>query len=128
MSRSSARSPPPSGRDTDRPEADLFVRLCDVDRHGRSTNVCDGFLSTGEVSAASSRRPVNVSLGPIACLFPRGHRLRLQVSAGAYPRYASPLLPPDDRGPAHRRSHHEVFHDADRPSHVVLPVLRPAAA
>lgn len=29
------------------PHADVFVRLCDVDERGRSTNVCDGLVSQG---------------------------------------------------------------------------------
>ena len=28
----------------DNPNADLFVRLCDVDQRGRSRNVCDGIV------------------------------------------------------------------------------------
>ncbi len=28
----------------DNPDADLFVRLCDVDPRGRSRNVCDGIV------------------------------------------------------------------------------------
>jgi putative CocE/NonD family hydrolase len=61
--------------------ADLFVRLCDVDAGGRSINVCDGLAriaggtTTVEMSSAAHR-------------FRPGHRMRLQVSGGAHPRFA----------------------------------------
>ncbi|MEV6609771.1 CocE/NonD family hydrolase [Kutzneria sp. NPDC051319] len=57
--------------------APVFVRLCDVDRRGRSWNVTESFGSATEFE-----------LGSCAHRFRAGHRLRLQVSGGAYPRYA----------------------------------------
>jgi uncharacterized protein len=70
----------------DNPHADLFVRLCDVSPRGRSVNVCDGIVRlTGQVPLAG---PVRVSLIGAAHRFGRGHRLRLQVSGGAFPRFA----------------------------------------
>jgi putative CocE/NonD family hydrolase len=104
-----------------RPWADVFVRLCDVDPHGRSYNVCDGLVSlTGsdEISSAT------VQLWPTAYLFQRGHRIRVQVSSGAFPRFArnpgtgephrtaTTLLPADQA----------VYHDPTHPSAVFLPV------
>jgi uncharacterized protein len=70
----------------DNPNADLFVRLCDVDRRGRSCNVCDGIVRlTGADPLAGT---VRVSLIGAAHRFGRGHRLRLQVAGGAHPRFA----------------------------------------
>ncbi|MBM2622907.1 CocE/NonD family hydrolase [Actinoplanes sp. LDG1-06] len=60
---------------------DLFVRLCDVDPAGVSRNLCDGltrFADDGRVT---------VDLGHIAHVFRPGHRLRVQVSGGAHPRF-----------------------------------------
>jgi putative CocE/NonD family hydrolase len=103
------------------PYADVFVRLCDVDAQGRSYNVCDGLVSlTGadEISSATVR------LWPTAYLFRRGHRIRVQVSSGAFPRFArnpgtgephgtaTTLLPADQA----------VYHDPTHPSAVFLPV------
>jgi putative CocE/NonD family hydrolase len=62
--------------------ADVFVRLCDVDPGGRSVNLCDGlarFTGTGTVA---------VAMGATAHRFRPGHRIRLQVSGGAHPRFA----------------------------------------
>ncbi|ARF58492.1 CocE/NonD family hydrolase [Streptomyces gilvosporeus] len=66
--------------------ADVFARLCDVDDRNRSTNVCDGLRRlrpTGDAPAA-----VTVPMSATAYRFPAGHRIRLQISGGAHPRFA----------------------------------------
>jgi len=74
----------------DNPNADLFVRLCDVDPPGdaksRSRNVCDGIVRLTDADPLSGT--VRVSLLGAAHRFGRGHRLRLQVAGGAHPRFA----------------------------------------
>ncbi|MEV6237570.1 CocE/NonD family hydrolase [Lentzea sp. NPDC051838] len=67
------------------PHADVFVRLCDVDAEGRSWNVCDGLVS---LTNAVEPQRADVRLWPTAYRFRRGHRIRVQVSSGAFPRYA----------------------------------------
>jgi uncharacterized protein len=66
---------------------DVFARLCDVDEAGRSRNVCDGLLRLPEVT---STEPVEITVDLIATAhrFRTGHRIRLQVSGGAHPRFA----------------------------------------
>jgi len=106
----------------DNPHADLFVRLCDVDRHGRSRNVCDGIVRlTGQDPLAG---PVRVSLLGAAHRFGRGHRIRLQVAGGAHPRFA--------RNPGTGRldatagdlvpTQYDIGLDAAHPSVLLLPV------
>ncbi|HUB23392.1 MAG TPA: CocE/NonD family hydrolase [Streptosporangiaceae bacterium] len=70
----------------DNPNADLFVRLCDVDRRGRSRNVCDGIVRL--TAADPLTGTVRVGMTGAAHRFGRGHRLRLQVAGGAHPRFA----------------------------------------
>ena len=70
----------------DNPNADLFVRLCDVDPRDRSRNVCDGIVRL--TGADPLTGTVRVSLIGAAHRFGRGHRLRLQVAGGAFPRFA----------------------------------------
>ena len=70
----------------DNPNADLFVRLCDVDEKGRSRNVCDGIVRL--TAADPDDGVVRISLAGAAHSFGPGHRLRLQVSGGAHPRFA----------------------------------------
>ncbi len=70
---------------------DFFARLCDVDPKGTSLNVCDALLrvSPGQPGvAADGCLRITIDLWPTAHRFRRGHRIRLQVSSGAHPRYA----------------------------------------
>ena len=67
-----------------------------------------------------------------ANLFKRGHRIRLDISSSNFPRFD---INPNTGEPLGRhgrnaRADNTVFHDAARPSHVVLPLLpaRPEAA
>ena len=102
------------------PHADVFVRLCDVDPAGRSWNVCDGLL---RLTAADEEQCASVQLWPTAHRFKRGHRIRVQVSSGAFPRYA--------RNPGTGEPHatattllaadQAVHHDPAHPSAIVLP-------
>ncbi|MCK2243748.1 MULTISPECIES: CocE/NonD family hydrolase [unclassified Crossiella] len=76
---------------TSGPHADLFVRLCDVDRDGRSVNVCEGIqrlCPDKHPADVGGVRTVEVALWPTAYRFKPGHRLRVQVSGGSFPRYA----------------------------------------
>jgi uncharacterized protein len=70
----------------DNPNADLFVRLCDVDPRGRSRNVCDAIVRLTKADPLTGT--VHLSLTGAAHLFVRGHRLRLPVAGGAHPRFA----------------------------------------
>ena len=55
----------------------------------------------------------------------RGHRLRVQVSSGAHPRYARNPGTGEDPVRATRlaAADQEVFHDGERPSSVTLSVV-----
>jgi uncharacterized protein len=66
---------------------DVFARLCDVDEAGRSFNVCDGLVRRPEF-VSDDAVDVTVALSSTAYRFRAGHRIRLQVSGGAHPRFA----------------------------------------
>jgi putative CocE/NonD family hydrolase len=105
---------------------DVFVRLCDVDTKGRSTNVCDG------IERVSQRRPpapsgiwsVRVALWPTAQQFRAGHRIRIQVSSGAHPRFARNLGNGESLATATTMclAHQAIHHDPHYPSAIVLPI------
>jgi putative CocE/NonD family hydrolase len=106
------------------PYADVFVRLCDVRPDGRSYNVCDGLVSlTGsdEISLATVR------LWPTAHRFQRGHRIRVQVSSGAFPRYArNPGTgEPHATATSLKAADQTVYHEPAHPSAIILPVRQP---
>ncbi|MFF8846375.1 CocE/NonD family hydrolase [Streptomyces sp. NPDC015127] len=71
---------------TDTGRADVFARLCDVDARGRSVNVCDGL--TRLRTSGETPSEVTVPMSATAHRFAAGHRVRLQISGGAHPRYA----------------------------------------
>jgi putative CocE/NonD family hydrolase len=103
---------------------DVFVRLCDVDRRGRSWNLCDGL--TRVTAPAGRPTVVTVDLWPVGHRFAPGHRIRVQVSGGAHPRFArnlgsgAALSQPDAAARAGRRA---VQHDPGQPSLILLPQL-----
>ena len=103
------------------PYADVVVRLCDVDPGGRSVNVCDGLVRLAGADQASR---ATVRLWPTAHLFRPGHRIRIQVASGAFPRYArNPGTgEPHATATVLRAADQLVYHDPARPSAVILPV------
>jgi putative CocE/NonD family hydrolase len=103
------------------PHADVFVRLCDVDEKGRSHNVCDGLVS---LTGADELTPADVTLWPTAYRFKRGHRIRVQVSSGAFPRYARNPGTGEPRTTATtlRAADQEIHHDPAHASAIILPV------
>ncbi|HTJ56767.1 MAG TPA: CocE/NonD family hydrolase [Devosiaceae bacterium] len=108
------------------PHADLFVRLCDVNRKGESINICDGFLRTTPQTPRDEGgvMALEVSLHAMAHCFRQGHRLRLQVSSGAHPRYARNTGTDEPVGEATTLvpAEIEIFHDSTRPAGLTLPV------
>ncbi len=111
-----------------RAHTDFVVRLCDVGPTGASINVCEGVrrLVPGnpEPDGDGVRRAL-VELWPAGHRFLPGHRVRVQVASGAYPRV--------DRNPGTGEplgatsmvaADQELFHDPERPSAIVLPVTR----
>lgn len=74
-----------------REHTDFFVRLCDVNSAGVSTNVTEGVVrcEPGMFPVdADGVMHVTVPLRACAHRFERGHRIRFQVSSGAHPRIA----------------------------------------
>lgn len=98
---------------TDSGQGDLFVRLCDVDRKGRSHNVTDGIIKLDGVTDA----PIQVIMHPTGYRFARGHRLRLQVSGGGFPNHARNTGSGEPLATASRivPIHFEVRHDKEHP-------------
>jgi putative CocE/NonD family hydrolase len=110
-----------------RADTDVFVRVCDVHPDGLSLNVCDGLirLTAGQPERdADGVAAVAFELWPTAHRFAAGHRIRIQVSSGAHPRYARNPGTGEDPLRATRlvAAEQEVFHDPERPSSVTLTI------
>jgi putative CocE/NonD family hydrolase len=107
---------------------DFFARLCDVDPAGRSTNVCDGIvrLRPGRPAAGPDGvRAIAIDCWATAHRFRRGHRIRLQVSSGAHPRFARNTGSGEPLGTAARlvAADQSVHHGPVHPSALVLSVV-----
>ena len=75
----------------DNPHADVFLRLCDVDGKGRSRNFSDVLRRLDPDVPAGQIQHLRIALDQCFHRLAAGHRLRLQVSGGAFPRYARNL-------------------------------------
>jgi len=111
-----------------RVHTDFIVRLCDVSPDGTSKNVCEGGLRLNEHNAppdGEGVRRVDLELWPVGHRFKKGHRLRVHVSSGAYPKIASNPGTGEPIGSARKAvaAEQEVFHDPARPSALLLPVV-----
>jgi uncharacterized protein len=68
---------------------------------------------------------VKVTAFPTSNLFKRGHRIRLDISSSNFPHFdVNPNTgAPEGRGLTRRIARNTVFADANRPSHVLLPLI-----
>jgi putative CocE/NonD family hydrolase len=107
---------------------DFFVRLTDVTPSGKSMNICDGLVrvSTGRpVPMADGVSRVEIVLSPTAYCLRRGHRMRVQVSSGAFPRFARNLGRGEPLATATTLcvADQSVYHDPAHPSAIILPIV-----
>jgi putative CocE/NonD family hydrolase len=115
---------------SDNAHFDVFVRLCDVDERGVSRNLTDQIVRlTPDQAAAGSVTDVNIQLTDVSHVFLAGHRIRLQVSGGAHPRFARNLGTGADQAfsTAMVPANNQLLHGLEHPSALILPVV-PAAA
>jgi hypothetical protein len=111
------------------PTTDFFARVCDVHPDGRSMNVCDGLFRIERDSGVEPQRDgsarIVVDMWATAQRFRRGHRIRLQVSSGAHPRYNRNLGTDEPLATATRMlaADQTIYHDAAHPSALVLPIV-----
>lgn len=107
--------------------ADFFGRLCDVYPDGRSMNICDGLfrIKPGRIK----RQPdgsfcIEIDMWATAYRFKAGHRIRLQVSSGAHPRWSRNLGTGDClNGTDMQAAAQTIYHDSRHPSALLLPVI-----
>lgn len=115
------------------PDTDFTAKLVDVYPDGKAYNLCDGIIraryreSFTVPTLIQPGKPYRyeIDLWVTANLFKAGHRIRLEISSSNFPRF--------DRNPntGHEfgadtelaKAEQTVFHDRDRPSHLLLPVI-----
>lgn len=126
-----------SARDTD-----WMIRLTDVHPGGRSLFLGEGVMrarhrdpdrngafNANQLSTLEPDRPYEYKIEfwrPTGNVFARGHRIRIEISSSYYPYYLrNPNTGQDNIGlvTEFKTARQTIFHDADRPSHVILPVI-----
>ncbi|MEH0573265.1 CocE/NonD family hydrolase [Streptomyces sp. B21-108] len=109
---------------TDGPSTDWVARLCDVDEHGVSRNVADGIVRVRAATPGEAAEHV-VDLWSTSIVFRAGHRIRVQVTSSNFPRWDRNLNTgePEETATTARVARQQIFHDPDRPSCIVLPVV-----
>ena len=116
-------------------DTDFIVRVCDVYPDGRSIFLTEGILraryrNSHEGDSTELLEPGEVAeyrirCYPLANVFQRGHRIRLDVTSSSFPRFSRNLNNGEDVGTSTRIevAHQTVLHTDVYPSHVVLPVV-----
>jgi len=114
-------------------DTDFTAKLVDVFPDGYARNITDGILRvrsrspTGDALLEPGKSEgLTVDLAGTAHTFRAGHRIRLEVSSSNYPRFApNPNTAGGASPPA--RALQEIFHDARRPSALVLWTMEEAS-
>jgi putative CocE/NonD family hydrolase len=116
-------------------DTDWIVRISDVFPNGTSVFMTEGIIraryrNSHEGDSVELLEPGEVALYrircyPIANVFRRGHRVRLDVTSSSFPRFSRNLNTGEDVGTGTRMevARQTVLHTSTYPSHVVLPVL-----
>jgi putative CocE/NonD family hydrolase len=118
------------------PDTDFTAKLVDVFPDGTARNLTDGILRVRYRDSLESPRlmtpgevyRMTIDAGVTSNVFLAGHRIRLEISSSNFPRFdrnpntGSPVG--DDR--EMQKATQTVYHDHDRHSYLLLPVV-PAA-
>ena len=114
-------------------DTDFTAKLVDVHPDGFAQNLADGILRCRYRSSAERPRPLlpgrpeelRIDLWATSHVFLAGHRVRLEVSSSNFPRFDRNLNTGGDQatGTTWEVARQTVYHDAARPSHIVVPVI-----
>ena len=117
-------------------DTDWVARLCDVHPDGRSINLCDGIVRARYRDFRSGGKPSLIEPGAVleyeidlwatSNLFRAGHRIRLVITSSSFPRWdRNPNTGHDFGADAELQiARQTIFHDASRPSWVLLPLVQ----
>ena len=116
-------------------DTDFVAKLIDVYPDGRSINVAEGILrarhrnglSRQELMQPGQAYELQIDMIGTANLFRNGHRIRVHVTSSHFPQFARNLNTGQPYGTSDvmRVAEQTIFHSAERPSHIVLPVIEP---
>ena len=117
------------------PDTDFMVRLCDVYPDGASRILADGTLRARYRDGYASPSLIEpgqvyaytIDLAATSNVFQPGHRLRVDVTSSSFPfiqpntNSGKPIG--EDTEADLRPALQQIFHDPERPSHILLPII-----
>lgn len=100
---------------------DFYVRISDVAPSGEITHVSEALRRFSVEQPLDEL--IEMELSPVAHRFTQGHRIRIQVTSGAYPRWDRNLGTGEAPAEATsmRAAEQQIHHAPARPSAVILP-------
>jgi hypothetical protein len=114
-------------------DTDFTAKLVDVGPDGFAQNLTEGIIRARyresqekpELMSPGEIYKFNIDLWSTSCVFRKGHLLRLEISSSNFPRFDRNLNTGEEAGAAQRyvSATNVVYHDADHPSALVLPVV-----
>jgi hypothetical protein len=114
-------------------DTDFTALLADVDEAGYARFLTDGIVRARYRNSTEKAEPLepgksykfDMDLWATSNVFKAGHRVRLYVSSSNFPRFNRNLNTGESTAGATRmlKAQQTVFHDADRPSSLILPVI-----
>lgn len=115
------------------PDTDFVARLLDVHPSGFAQRLIDGMVRARFRDGFDAERLIepgrayayDIDLWNTAHVVKAGHRLRVEVTSSAFPKYDRNLNTGEPLATATRMelAHQVVHHDTARPSHLLLPVV-----
>ncbi len=117
------------------PDTDFVARLVDVWPDGRAYSLTDGIVRARFRHWPRDAAPAliepgrayayTIDLWATSNVFKAGHRIRLDVTSSCFPRWDRNLNTGEDpsSGTAMQAARQAILHDADHPSHVLLPIV-----
>ena len=113
-------------------DTDIVAKLCVVWEDGSSFNLADGALRLRRREGALNQKliepgqvyPITIELGPTGYKFEPGMRIRVQIASTAFPHLARNTQTGGviEEDPVGQVAENTIFHDAEHPSYVVIPV------
>jgi putative CocE/NonD family hydrolase len=119
------------------PDTDFVARLVDVHPNGYAQNLTDGIIRARYRNFAQGEQPsliesgkayeYEIDLWATSNVFKQGHRIRLDITSSNFPRWDRNPNTGHDLGADSEMviAHQTILHDAEHPSHVVLPIVPP---
>ena len=112
-------------------DTDFMVKLVDVHSNRKAINVVDGGVRArfrDGMYKPSLIEPdkiykYEVDVGSTAIYFPKGHKIRIEVTSSNFPRFqVNSNLAGEKEG--YIIAHQKIFHNSEYPSYLVLPVFK----